>query len=122
MRSIRIFCTLLILLAACGGSGAGDGSTSGTSTSGTSGTSSGSTAVSAFAGTYNATYTGTYRNTSPNTDSGSSTSSGTITVTAVSPTEVELSWDIPPSAPSGDVVFEMSGAMGALPEGVADAA
>jgi hypothetical protein len=67
-----------------------------------------------FAGTYNATFTGTYQNTSPNTESGTSSQSATITVKNVTPTEVELSWDVAPSPPSGTAVFVMSGSTGIL--------
>jgi hypothetical protein len=67
-----------------------------------------------FAGAYNATFTGTYQNTSPNNQSGSSTSSATITVTDVSASEVQLSWQVPPNPPSGTVLFLMSGSNGTL--------
>ena len=67
-----------------------------------------------FAGTYTASFTGTYQNTSPNTESGMSTSSGTITVTALSAQEVELSWQVAPNPPSGDALFLLSGSSGTL--------
>ena len=67
-----------------------------------------------FAGIYNATFTGTYQNTYPNTESGTATSSATITVTNLSASEVELSWQVPPNPQSGTAIFLMSGATGAL--------
>jgi hypothetical protein len=67
-----------------------------------------------FTGTYNATFTGTYQNTSPNTESGTSSSTATITVKSVAPSEIELSWDVPPSPPSGTAVFVMSASSGTL--------
>jgi hypothetical protein len=71
-----------------------------------------------FAGVYNATFTGTYQNTSPNTspntESGTSSDTATITVKNVTPTEIELSWDVAPNPPSGTAVFVMSGSTGVL--------
>jgi hypothetical protein len=67
-----------------------------------------------FTGTYTATFTGTYQNTSPNTESGTSSESATITVKNVTPTEIELSWDVAPNPPSGTAVFVMSGSTGIL--------
>jgi hypothetical protein len=76
---------------------------------------SSSSSGTGFAGSYNATFTGTYQNTSPNTASGAAPPSpATIAVTNVSATEVELSWQIAPNAPSGTVLFLMSGSSGTL--------
>jgi hypothetical protein len=95
----------LLVLAACGSSG-GSGPPESAST---------------FAGRYNATFTGTFQNTSPNDDSGTSTSTAVITVTNVSATEVELSWQVPPNPPSGTAFFQMTGSAGTLLHSDADA-
>ncbi|MGO8996648.1 MAG: hypothetical protein ACLQVI_25315 [Polyangiaceae bacterium] len=70
--------------------------------------------TTSFNGVYSATFSGTYQNTSPNNDTGSTTSSATITVTTVSASEIELSWQIAPNPPSGTAIFAMSGSSGAL--------
>jgi hypothetical protein len=103
----------LLVMVACGSSNGGGGasSSSGSSSSGSPD----------FAGTYSATFSGTFQNTSPNTLSGPSSSVATITVTNVSATVIELSWQVAPNPPSGTAFFLMSGSSGTLTDAGAPA-
>ena len=77
-------------------------------------TTTGGSSSTPIVGTYAATFTGTYQNTSPNTDTGTTNTTATITVTDVSSSEIELSWQIAPNPPSGTAVFLLTGDTGTL--------
>ncbi len=62
-----------------------------------------------YAGVYSATYSGTYTVSSPaGMPGGSNTDTATITITQLSPTEVEAVWQLPGDPKSGSIDFALS--------------